>query len=99
MGNVYYAPTARAHLEDIWRSVFIENPRAADNLIRRIVKRIETASEQPGMGSPRPYLSPRARILVEGRYVVIYEPVEGARAVNVLAVVHGMRDPASWLDG
>ena len=47
------------------------------------------------MGVARPELSPTARILVEGRYIVIYEP--RADGVLVVAIVHGMRDPANWL--
>jgi plasmid stabilization system protein ParE len=36
-----------------------------------------------------------ARVLIEGRYIVIYEPkLEG---VLVGAIVHGMRDPEHWL--
>ncbi len=36
-----------------------------------------------------------ARVLIEGRYIVIYEPqLEG---ILVVAIVHGMRDPEHWL--
>ncbi len=36
-----------------------------------------------------------ARVLIEGRYIVIYEPqMEG---ILVVAIVHGMRDPEHWL--
>ncbi len=53
------------------------------------------AAEQPQMGAPRPELSATARILVHGRYVAIYEPQ--ADGVLLVAIVHGMRDPESWL--
>ncbi len=47
------------------------------------------------MGAARPELSPTARILIEGRYVIIYElQPDGVLAV---AIVHGMRDPEGWL--
>jgi toxin ParE1/3/4 len=36
-----------------------------------------------------------ARILIEGRYVVIYEPMP--YGVLAVAIVHGMRDPDNWL--
>lgn len=49
----------------------------------------------PAIGASRPELGPTARILVEARYVVIYEPHE--RGIAVIAVVHGMRNPESWL--
>jgi toxin ParE1/3/4 len=47
------------------------------------------------MGSPRPELSPTARLLIEGRYVMIYEP--SPNGILVIAIVHGMRNPESWL--
>ena len=47
------------------------------------------------MGVARPELSATARILVEGRYVIIYEPMP--YGVLAVAAVHGMRDPEQWL--
>lgn len=49
----------------------------------------------PFIGVARPELGREARILVEGRYVVIYEPQPDG--IAVIAVVHGMRDPDTWL--
>lgn len=47
------------------------------------------------MGAARPELSSTARILVEGRYIMIYEPTP--YGILVVAIVHGMRDPEQWL--
>lgn len=47
------------------------------------------------MGAARPELGAKARILVEGRYVVIYEPEP--TGIAVVSMLHGMRDPDSWL--
>jgi toxin ParE1/3/4 len=58
--------------------------------------KVELAADNPLMGAARPELSSTARILVEGRYIVIYDP--RPEGVLVVAVVHGMRDPASWLE-
>ena len=55
----------------------------------------DVAADMPGVGSPRPELSRTARILVEGRYVIIYEPMP--YGILVVAVVHGMRNPENWL--
>jgi toxin ParE1/3/4 len=35
-------------------------------------------------------------IVVEGRYIAIYEPTD--YGAEIVAVVHGMREPSSWLD-
>ena len=54
------------------------------------------AAEMPLIGAARAELGSQARILIEGRYVVIYEPqLDG---VAIIAVVHGMRDPDNWLN-
>lgn len=61
----------------------------------RIFDKLELAAEHPKMGTARPELSVTARVLIEGRYIVIYEPqLEG---ILVVAIVHGMRDPEHWL--
>jgi toxin ParE1/3/4 len=77
------------------RAIAVDNIAAADGLLRRIMHKVELAADNPLMGAARPELSPTARLLIEGRYVVIYEPRPDG--VLVIAVVHGMRDPASWL--
>lgn len=57
--------------------------------------KVERAAEQPFMGAPRPELSATARLLVEGRSVVVYEPEP--QGILVVAIVHGMRHPDLWL--
>ncbi|CAN7486410.1 type II toxin-antitoxin system RelE/ParE family toxin [Bosea sp. LjRoot237] len=94
-GKVRYTPRAEADLFEIWVSVARDSERAADALISRIVDKIELAAELPYMGVARPVLGSRARILIEGRYIVIYQP--GPPALSVVAVVHGRSDPETWL--
>jgi len=48
------------------------------------------------MGPLRPDLSPTARILIEGRYIAIYEPM--SYGIFVVTVVYGPRDVENWLD-
>jgi plasmid stabilization system protein ParE len=89
------SPRAEEDLRDIWRSIAPENERAADALLTRILEKAELAAEHPHMGSPRPALSPTARILIEGRYVAIYEPMP--YGIFVVAVEYGPRDVENWL--
>lgn len=95
MAEVRLTPCAERDLQDIWQTIALDNEAAADRLIRRVLNKFELAAGQPGMGSPRPELSPTARILVEGRYLAIYEPQ--SYGILVVAVVHGMRDPSQWI--
>ena len=75
MASVKLTPRAESDLFEIWSSIAADNVRAADGLIQRIMRSGELAATQPLMGAPRPELSPTARILVQGRYIAIYEPM------------------------
>ncbi|UZX11407.1 type II toxin-antitoxin system RelE/ParE family toxin [Methylocystis sp. MJC1] len=95
MARVALTPAAESALFDIWATVALDNVRAADGLFQRIMKKARLAAENPLMGAPRPELGPNARILIEGRYLIIYEPAEDG--VTIIAIVHGARAPESWL--
>lgn len=82
-------------MREIWRAIAPDNERAADALLRRILDKAELAADQPHMGAARPELSPTARILIEGRYIAIYEPKD--YGIFVVAVVYGSRDVENWL--
>ena len=82
-------------MRDIWRTIAADNEAAADALLLRILDKAELASAQPNMGSPRPELSPTARLLIEGRYLIIYEPMP--YGIFVAAFVHSAREIESWL--
>ena len=95
MAKAIFSPRAEEDLRDIWRAIAPENPPAADALLMRLLEKADLAATQPLMGSPRPELSPTARLLVEGRYVIIYEPMP--HGIFVAAIVHGARDVETWL--
>ena len=95
MAKAVFSPRAEQDLREIWRSIAPDNEPAADALLLRILDKAELASGQPRMGSPRPEFSATARLLVEGRYVIIYEPM--AYGIFVVTIVHGARDMESWL--
>jgi toxin ParE1/3/4 len=95
VARYWLTPRASRDLRDIWHATAIDNEKAADKLLIRIFDKLELAAQHPKMGTARPELSATARLLIEGRYVVIYEPQP--EGVLVVAVVHGMRDPEHWL--
>jgi toxin ParE1/3/4 len=95
VADLILSPRAEADLDDIWATIAITNEPAADRLFHRIMKKLRLAANNPLMGSPRPELSKTARVLIEGRYLAIYEPLPNG--VLIVAVVHGMRDPETWL--
>jgi toxin ParE1/3/4 len=84
------SPRAESDLEDIWLSIALDKPKAADGQIARIMDKIRVAAEFPMMGTARPELSETARIVIAGNYIVIYEPL--AAGLKVVSIVHGARD-------
>ncbi|PZO01173.1 MAG: type II toxin-antitoxin system RelE/ParE family toxin [Hyphomicrobiales bacterium] len=93
---VRYSPRAEADLYEIWLTIAQDSEKAADALVHRLANKASLAAGMPLIGVARPELGPHARILIEGRYVIIYEPQTGG--IAVIAVVHGMRDPENWLN-
>jgi toxin ParE1/3/4 len=95
VGRAVFSPRAEQDLRDIWRSIAPDNEAAADALLIRILDKVDLAADHPHMGPPRPELSATARLLVEGRYLIIYEPL--SYGIFIVTVVHGARDLENWL--
>ena len=85
MAEFSLTPRAETDLYEVWVGIAVENIAAADGLFRRIMHKVALAGDNPLMGAARPELSPSARILIEGHYIVIYEPRPDG--VLVVAVV------------
>jgi toxin ParE1/3/4 len=95
VAEVAFTPKAQRDLRHIWSYVAKENPAAADRLVDRIFEKCELAARFPSMGPPRPALGPTVRVLFVGTYVVVMRA--RPNGIEVLAIVHGARDPRSWL--
>ena len=95
MASYLLSPKAEEDIRNIWRSIAPENEQAADALLMRLLEKFELAASQPMMGVARPELSATARILIEGRYITIYEPMP--YGVYIVAIVYGPRDMENWL--
>jgi toxin ParE1/3/4 len=81
---------ARQDLDEIWLSIATDNVIAADELIDSIADKAQKLSQNPKIGVSRPELTPSARSVAVGNYIVIYQP-DGLTIV-VLRIVHGARD-------
>lgn len=88
-------PRAQSDLRDIWRNIAAENEPAADKLLNKLFDKFELVAHHPEMGPPRPEIGGTTRLVIEGRYIAIYEPTP--YGALIVAVVHGTRDPSHWL--
>jgi len=97
--RLVWSPQARKDLLDVYIVIGLDNPAAAERLYDRIEARAETLSHHPRLGPRRPDIQARARVLVEGPYLILFEthpdtdegPVDW---VEVVRVVDGRRDLA-----
>lgn len=95
MAKYKLTPKAQEDLKDIWRTIAEDNEPAADRFLLRWFEKFELAAEQPTIGAARPEISSEARLLIEERYIAIYEPQP--YGIEVIALVYGGRNPESWV--
>jgi toxin ParE1/3/4 len=83
---------AAGDLDNILEWISMDSPRAAAELVRRILARIDRLAI-PGLSHiGRPGLVEGTRGLVEMPYIIVYTVDEPADEIAVLAIIHGARD-------
>jgi toxin ParE1/3/4 len=86
---------AARDLDDILDRISRDNPRAAAELVRRVLARIDRLAI-PGLSHVgRPGQAQGTRELVEAPYIIVYAVDEPADEITVLAIVHGARNRKS----
>jgi toxin ParE1/3/4 len=90
--RVKFDPAARDELDDIFRWIAKDSPRAAHELIARIEAKVMRLAlpELAHMG--RPGFVEGTRELLEWPYIIVYKVLEDREEIVVLSVVHGARD-------
>lgn len=92
-----FGRSAREELFNIYVTVGLENPLAAERIYDRIEERVRQLADQPRMEPHRPDIRPATRVLVEPPYLILYEILPDTddgpvTAVEVVNVVDGRRD-------
>jgi toxin ParE1/3/4 len=93
-------PQARKDLLEIYVTIGLDNPEAAERLYTAIEAKADMLVQFPRRGPRRANIRPAARMLVEGPYLILYETHpdtdEGlVNAVEIVRVVDGRRDLTS----
>jgi toxin ParE1/3/4 len=90
--KVIVREAAARDLDDILDWISKDSPRAAAELARRILVRIDRLAI-PGLSHiGRPGLAEGTRELIEPPYIIVYTVDEQVDEVTVLAIVHSARD-------
>ena len=93
--TVYWTPSARSDLIEIFEHIRRDDPRAASDLVDRIDAAVSRLSQHPGMGRPGRVSGTRELVIPHAPYVVAYRVV--GDDVQVLRVLHGARMGPSHL--
>jgi toxin ParE1/3/4 len=94
-----WSAQAREDLIEIYVTIAMDKPSAAERTFKTIQRRIEMLAMHPRMGVRRPDIARSARVLTHGSYLVLYETHpdtdEGTiHDIEIVRIVHGMRDLA-----
>ena len=95
--SLLWTPQAREDLLDIYVTIGLDNPSAAERLYTAIEDHAARLILHPRLGVRRPEIAPSARLLTEGSYLLLYETHpntdEGPiRRIEIVRIVHGHRD-------
>ena len=81
--------TALANLNDLAEYIAQDNPRAAADVVKRIVAAIEGLGENPAIGRPGRVANTRELVVPATPYIVPYR-IKGD-SIEILRVMHGAR--------
>jgi len=90
--RVTFDPAARDELDDIFRWISKNSPRAAHELIARIEAKIMRLEPPELTHMGRPGLVEGTRELLEWPYIIVYKVFEDRDEIVVLSIVHGAQD-------
>ncbi len=92
MAELVISEEATEDLIAIWSHVAADSVPAADRLLRTIEEKANRLRDHPLSGRERPDIRPNVRALVHGPYLIFYRFDPSADRVDVVRVLHGMRD-------
>jgi toxin ParE1/3/4 len=95
--KVLWTRQADQDLLDIYLTIGLDNPAAAERIYTTIQEKTELLASQPRLGPRRPEIQPSTRILIERPYLILYKirpntdsgPVH---EVTIVRVLDGRRD-------
>lgn len=95
--SLLWTPRAREDLLDLYVTIGLDNPSAAERVYTAIEAQASLLIAQPRLGVRRPEIAPATRMLIEGSYLILYQthpdsdsgPID---AIEIVRIVHGHRD-------
>jgi toxin ParE1/3/4 len=82
-------PAAEQDLYAIWDYIAADNTAAADRFLRQLQERFSQLLQSPLSGESQDRFRPGLRSIIEGSYVIFYEPRD--YEILIYRVLHGAR--------
>jgi toxin ParE1/3/4 len=82
-------------IEAIAAGIKVDSRSAAQHWIDALYRRFANLGSMPGIGTSRPDIGRDVRLFPAGQYVILYR--QEADGVDIIRVIHGKRDPETWL--
>lgn len=97
--ELIWSKQAREDLLDLYVSIGLEQPSAAEDLFDKIEAKVTGLIRFPRLGPRRPEIRPATRILIQGPFLILYEThpdtdLGPVRSVQIVRVLDGRRDLA-----
>ena len=88
MDEVLWTENALQHLDDIAAYIALDNPKAAENVVRRIVESVSGLRFYPRIGRGGRIKDTRELVISSTPYIAVYRLRE---RIEILAIYHGAR--------
>lgn len=82
-------------LINIWTTIAVDNPSAADRVLDAIERRWQQLAKHPNSGMAREDIAPGVRHLIVGQYLTLYRI--SSNGIEIVRVIHGRRKMGSDL--
>jgi toxin ParE1/3/4 len=87
---LFITDPAKVDMERAFAFLSEDNPRAAEVMVERILKALESLQQLPNRGRPGRWRGTREFIVPQTGYIAIYRV--GGQRVTVIRIVHGHQD-------
>ena len=88
MGDLFWTECALRDLDELAAYIALDNPKAAEQIVRRIVEAVAGLSFFPRIGRPGRIADTRELVISGTPYIAVYRLRE---RIEVLTIYHGAR--------
>ena len=98
MATILRRPAAERDLIEIYKYIAKDSPSRARDFIQRIDKKIKLLADHPLIGAAKLSAYPDIRAFPIGRYLILYQPLDGEDGIELIRVIHGAREWETLLE-